>query len=156
MPNQTTCQARTGIYFSAPILFGYNLTVENARERARIRLAQFFERDDHPTQKEFAAKCGRTQTWAAKLLEHGPRLQDLDAIAAEIGMTSQEMIAPLRADECASDKPTTVVKRAVVGLSARLAELEREVASLRRSNDAAPADKGGPVRAPRNPRRRVS
>lgn len=71
------------------------MIVLNPRQRARLRLKAFFEREHAPTQAEFAAKLGHQQTWVHKLLSTGPLLKDLDALAKATGLSLWSLVAPV-------------------------------------------------------------
>jgi len=67
--------------------------MDSARERARRRLVAFFARENAPTQEAFAEAIGYSQSWVSKILTRGPKLEDLDAIAAVMGVSVGELIA---------------------------------------------------------------
>lgn len=134
MPIRYLSQARTGLLFSGAIPNGYNEGVKNPRERARLRLLRFFRRDEAPTQAEFAARFGHQQSWVSKMLVHGPLLQDLDEIASAMGISVAELVAPLGDDADAVTEVARQRHRAMPGLAARVAALERIVLSSRKNH----------------------
>jgi transcriptional regulator with XRE-family HTH domain len=67
--------------------------VDNARERARRRLVAFFQRDEAPSQETFAETIGYSQSWVSKILTRGPKLEDLDAISAAMGLSTTELVS---------------------------------------------------------------
>jgi len=77
---------------------GYNLAVDGARERARKRVVAFLDASAATTQETFAARCGHKQSWVSKLRERGPRMEDLDAIAAEMKVSVADLVGPEERD----------------------------------------------------------
>jgi hypothetical protein len=67
--------------------------VDNARERARRRLVAFFQQDGAPSQEAFAEAIGYSQSWVSKILTRGPKLEDLDAIAAAMGLSTTDLVS---------------------------------------------------------------
>jgi hypothetical protein len=93
MPVWNACQApclEKGV--AAEIPERYNRLVDDARDRVRRRLAEFLKRDDAPNQAEFAESVGYKQPWASRVLKRGPRLDDLDRIAALIGCDPDDLV----------------------------------------------------------------
>jgi hypothetical protein len=128
MPNADTCQVLSAIIPHGDISAGYNCGMANPRERARERIRKYFAAEDAPTQREFAERLRHGQSWTAKLLDDGPMLEQIDDVAAAIGMTPEQLIAPLGEGEAATQKQRARSSRKIVGVAARLAALEQCVA----------------------------
>jgi transcriptional regulator with XRE-family HTH domain len=137
--------------------------MDSARERARRRLVAFFERDGAPTQEAFAEAVGYSQSWVSKILSRGPKLEDLDAIAAAMGVSVGDLIAardlprhtkPVERTPSLEEVPVATaaprvftvdggwdralaaeVRKTIAALSQLSAALDREAAAAR---DAAP------------------